>query len=77
MLIIAQNLKVGDQLAEDNDGFLFDVTEIIKETEDTITVKLNSDFSSFKDHWTTGAGITKTFYKNSYLYGIPGDTPIN
>lgn len=72
MLIIAQNLKIGDQLA-DQDGFLFDVTEIIKETEDTITVKLNSDFSSFKDHWTTGNGITKTFHKNSYLYGIQGD----
>lgn len=69
MLIMAQNLKVGDQLAE-QDGFLWDVTAILKETEKTITVKLNSDFSSIKQHWTTGPGVQKTFRKGSSLYGI-------
>ena len=71
MLIKAEGLKVGDQVAE-QDGFLWNVTKIIKETEKNITVILNSDFSSFKEHWTTGAGIEKTFRKRSHLHGIIG-----
>jgi hypothetical protein len=60
---------VGTQLAED-DGFLWDVTEIIKNATKTITVRLNSDFSSFKNHWTTGEGIIKTFKKTESFNGI-------
>lgn len=69
MFIKAQGLKVGDQIAE-QDGFLWHVSEIIRETENAITVKLNSDFSSFKEHWPSGAGIVKTFRKRSTLCGI-------
>ncbi|AFM40469.1 hypothetical protein Desaci_1452 [Desulfosporosinus acidiphilus SJ4] len=69
MLLKAQNLKVGDQLAED-DGFLWDITEIINETETSMTVRLNSDFSSFKDHWRSGQGCLKTFDKRSILQGV-------
>lgn len=49
MLIKAADIKAGVQLAE-NDGFLWDVTEIIRETPKSITVRLNSGFSSFKEH---------------------------
>lgn len=71
MIITASNIKIGTQLAE-ADGFLFDVVEIIKETPKTITVRLCSDFSSFKNHWTvkpdgTPGGVIKTFRKNSRL----------
>lgn len=69
MLIIAEGLKVGDQLAE-HDGFLWDVTEIVKVTEKMITVKLHSDFSNYKKHWKTGPGVTKTFRKSSRLFGV-------
>lgn len=74
MIIKASEIKVGTRLAE-ADGFLFDVVEIIKETPKTITVRLCSDFSSFKSHWTikpdgTPGGIVKTFRKSTMLYGI-------
>lgn len=74
MIITAKNIKVGTQLAE-SDGFLFTVEEIVKETAKTITVRLCSDFSSFKDHWTvkpdgSKGGIVKTFRKSTRLYGI-------
>ena len=74
MIIKAENIRVGTQLAE-ADGFLFDVAEIVKETPKTITVRLCSDFSSFHNHWTikpdgTPGGIIKTFRKSTRLYGI-------
>lgn len=74
MIIKAENIKVGTQLAE-SDGFLFKVVEIVNETPKTITVRLCSDFSSFKSHWTvkpdgTPGGIIKSFRKSSKLYGI-------
>ena len=74
VIIKASEIKVGSQLAE-SDGFLFDVVEIVKETPKTITVRLCSDFSSFKNHWTikpdgTPGGIVKTFRKSSKFYGI-------
>lgn len=74
MIITAGELKVGSQVAE-SDGFLFDVVEIAKETEKTITVRLCSDFSSFKSHWTikpdgTPGGVLKTFRKSTKIYGI-------
>lgn len=69
MNINADEIKIGTHLAEP-DGFLFDVTEIIKETPESITVRLCSDFSSMKQHWTTNDGIIKTFKKNTKLYGI-------
>ena len=74
MIITANQIKKGTQLAE-ADGFLFDVVEIVKETPKTITVRLCSDFSSIKSHWTTKpdgtpGGIIKTFRKTSKLYGI-------
>jgi hypothetical protein len=68
-IITANQIKVGTQLAE-SDGFLFEVTEIVKETAKTITVRLCSDFSSIKQHWTTNGGVLKTFRKTSKLYGI-------
>lgn len=74
MIITANQIKKGTQLAE-ADGFLFEVVEIVKETPKTITVRLCSDFSSIKNHWTikpdgTPGGIIKTFRKTSRLYGI-------
>lgn len=74
MIIKASEIKVGSQLAED-DGFLFDVVEIVKETPKTITARLCSDFSSFKSHWTikpdgTPGGVIKPFRKSTRLYGI-------
>lgn len=73
MIIKASEIKVGTQLAE-ADGFLFDVVEIVKETEKSITVRLCSDYSSFKNHWTikpdgTPGGVIKTFRKSTRLYG--------
>ena len=74
MIINAENIKVGTQLAE-ADGFTFEVVEIVKETPKTITVRLCSDFSSIPAHWTakrdgTPGGVLKTFRKTSKLYGI-------
>lgn len=74
MIIKAGELKVGSQVAE-ADGFLFDVVEIIKETEKSITVRLCSDFSSIHNHWTikpdgTPGGVLKTFRKSTRIYGI-------
>lgn len=73
-IIKAEDIRVGSHLAE-SDGFLFDVVEIVKETPKTITVRLCSDFSSFKNHWTikpdgTPGGVIKTFRKSTRLYGI-------
>jgi hypothetical protein len=74
MILQASDIRVGTKIAE-TDGFLFDVVEIVKETSATITVRLCSDFSSHKSHWTTKpdgnpGGIIKTFRKSSKLYGI-------
>lgn len=74
MIIKAEELKVGSQVAE-ADGFLFDVVEIVKETEKSITVRLCSDFSSLKSHWTvkpdgTQGGVLKTFRKSTKIYRI-------
>lgn len=74
MLIKAKDIKVGTKLAE-ADGFMWDVAEIVKETEKSITVRLCSDYSSFKNHWTvkpdgTPGGVIKTFRKSTRLYGI-------
>lgn len=67
--INACDLKVGDQLSE-SDGFLWEVTEIIKETEKTITIRLNSDFSSLKSHWKGNVGVVKRFKKNTSLLAV-------
>ena len=74
MIIKAGELKVGSQVAE-SDGFLFDVVEIVNETEKLITVRLCSDFSSIHTHWTvkpdgTPGGVLKTFRKSTKIYGI-------
>lgn len=74
MIIKAGELRVGSQVAEAG-GFLFDVAEIVKETPKTITVRLCSDFSSIKNHWTinpdgTPGGVLKTFRKSTRVYGI-------
>ena len=66
-VITARELKQGMQLPE-ADGFLFDVMEVVKETSKTITVRLASDFSSFKSHWTTNGGVLKTFRKSTKIY---------
>lgn len=74
MILSASEIKVGTQLAE-SDGFLLDVVEIVKETPKTITVRLCSDFSSFKSLWTikpdgTKGGAIRTFRKTTKLCGI-------
>jgi len=74
-LIRAGDLKKGDQLAEE-DGFLWDVAEIVEATETEVTVRLCSDFSSFKEHWTKKpggkpGGVIKTFSPDDLLWGIP------
>lgn len=74
MIIKASEIRQGTQLAE-ADGFLFDVVEIVRETPKTITVRLCSDFSSIKTHWTTKpdgtpGGVLKTFRKSSRLYAV-------
>lgn len=74
MIIKAGDLKVGSQVAEAS-GFLFDVAEIVKETQKSITVRLCSDFSSIQEHWTikkdgTPGGVLKTFRKFTKIYGI-------
>ena len=66
-IIKAGELKAGMQVPE-ADGFLFDVVEIVKETEKSITVRLASDFSSFKSHWAQNGGVVKTFRKTTRLY---------
>lgn len=58
MIILANELRVGMQVAE-NAGFLFDVAEIVRETFSRITVRLCSDYSSFKEHWTVKPDGTK------------------
>ena len=78
-LIKAGELTKGAQVA-DISGFLFDVAEVVKQTDKTITVRLCSDFSSFKDHWTikpdgSPGGVIKTFNKSSKLYGIKAPEP--
>ena len=70
----AGSLKVGSQLAE-ADGYLFDIVEIVKETQKTITVRLCSDFSMNKKFWTkmpdgSPGGVLKTFRKSTLLYGF-------
>lgn len=74
MIIKASEIKIGTQLAE-ADGCTFDVVEIVKETEKSITVRLCSDFSSFENLWRikkdgTPGGVIKTFRKSTKLYGI-------
>lgn len=74
MIIKASEIRKSTQLAE-ADGFLFEVVEIVKETPKTITVRLCSDFSSIKAHWTvkpdgTPGGVIKTFRKSTRLCGI-------
>lgn len=74
MVIKASELKKGSQVAE-ADGFIFDVAEVVRETEKTITVRLCSDFSSIPAHWTTKkdgtlGGVIKTFRKSTKIYGI-------
>jgi DNA-directed RNA polymerase alpha subunit len=67
IVINASELKVGQQVPE-ADGFLFDIIEIVKETEKTITVRLASDFSSIKSHWSINGGVLKTFRKSTKIY---------
>lgn len=74
LIITAGELKVGSQIAE-TDGFLFEVVEVAKETEKSITVRLCSNFTSFKQYWTikpdgTKGGVLKTFRKSTKIYGI-------
>lgn len=69
LTIKAGEIKVETQLAEAG-GFLWEVSEIIKSTPKTITVRLNSDFSSYRRHWKNDQGVVKTFRKTSVLYGI-------
>lgn len=63
--ILASKLQAGDQLPEE-DGFLFTVAEIVKETGETITVRLTSDFSSHQNHWTIKRDGTRRDNKNLF-----------
>ena len=69
MIISAGDINKGILLAE-NDGFLWEVTEILKETDKIIIVRLNSDFSSFKEHWKGNKGIVKRFNKTSKVMKV-------
>jgi len=48
-LVRAADIRIGTQLAE-SDGFLWEVTEVFRNTETAIAVRLNCDFSSFRSH---------------------------
>lgn len=67
IIINANELKVGMEIPE-ADGFLFEVIEIVKQTEKSITVRLASDFSSIKIHSKVNGGVLKTFRKTTKLY---------
>lgn len=74
MIIKASEIKAGTKLAE-SDGYLFNVEEVVKETEKTITVRLCSDFSPCQNLWTIKknvekGGIIKTFRKSTRIYGV-------
>ena len=69
MIFKAEELTNMHQIAE-ADGFLWNVSEILSETEKTITVRLNSDFSSYKRHHSGSKGIVKVFHKSTNLHGI-------
>ncbi|MCM3632915.1 hypothetical protein [Paenibacillus camelliae] len=74
MIIVANQIKVGTQLAEAS-GMMYSVVEIIKETEKSITVRLCNDMASFKEHWTIKpngekGGAIKTYRKTTKLYGL-------
>jgi hypothetical protein len=50
----------------------WEVMEIVKETEKSITFRIFSNFSSCPQHWKSNGGITKTFRKTSRVY-VSGD----
>lgn len=66
-VIKASEIKVGYTIPE-SDGFLFEVKEIIKETEKTITVRLINDTTIDKRCWSVNGGLTKNFRKSSNIY---------
>lgn len=66
-IIKAGEIKKGMQLPE-ADGFLFDVIEVVKETPKTITIRLASDYSSYRNHWSCNGGVLKTFRKETKIY---------
>jgi hypothetical protein len=74
MIITANQITLGTQLAEAS-GLLYNVVEIIKETEKSITVRLCNDMASFREHWSIKpngepGGAIKTYRKSTRLYGI-------
>ena len=73
-IITAGELKKGSKIAE-SDGFLFDVVEVVKETEKSITVRICSNFTSFKQYWTIkpdGTKGNKNLRNYISLNGVPG-----
>jgi hypothetical protein len=69
MVLWASDIKIGSNLAEE-DGFLFEVTEIVSRSDTTITVRLCCDYSYFREHWASNGGILKTFSLSDSLCGI-------
>lgn len=67
-LILAGDLKKGSKLYE-ADGYPFEVTEIVKETAKTITVRVCSEWSMISSLWASEGGDVKTFRKSTMLYG--------
>ena len=65
----ADEITIGTQLAE-HDGFLWDVSEILDETDETLTVRLNSDWSTFRCHWHNDRGPIVTLRKTWIVTGI-------
>jgi DNA-directed RNA polymerase alpha subunit len=65
--ILASKIKVGMQIPE-TDGFLFEVKEIVKETEKSITVRLTNDTCIDKNLWSENGGIIKPFRKSTKIY---------
>jgi DNA-directed RNA polymerase alpha subunit len=65
--ILASEIKVGYTIPE-ADGFLFEVKDIIKQTEKTITLRLTNDTCISKNLWSENGGIIKTFRKSTKIY---------
>jgi DNA-directed RNA polymerase alpha subunit len=75
-MIKASEIKVGYNIYE-ADGFEFEVKEVVKETEKSITVRLVNDNTIDKRCWNENGGITKTFRKTTNVYSGINSTELD
>jgi DNA-directed RNA polymerase alpha subunit len=73
--IKAGEIKVNTKIYE-ADGFEFEVAEIVKETEKTITVRLINDSTIDKRCWRENGGIVKRFNKSTKVYSGVSSTEL-